>query len=138
MPLWMPREKAQSQETVSAGTFVEHPMFSRTHTVEHEIHTGAKHGHGHSMTQGIRRAYMVPPTFSTASGDPNDTSSHRDVIRETLKARAADETVSDADRESARAMLAAFYPETSPADPKRWQGQGNVAGGAITNSKVKE
>jgi len=45
MPVRMPQQKAQSQETVSAGTFVEHPMCSRAHTSEHEIHTGAKHGH---------------------------------------------------------------------------------------------
>jgi len=77
---------------------------------------------------------MVPPKFSTASGDPNDTSPHTDVIRETLKAKAADETASAGDQESARAMLAMFYPETAPADPNRWQGRGNLTGGAISNA----
>ena len=78
-----------------------------------------------------------PANFLTASGDPNDTSPHRDVIRETLKEKLADETASDADRESARAMLAAFYPETAPADPNRWQGRGNIVGGTISAARVK-
>jgi len=85
------------------------------------------------MTQEIRQAHMVPPNFSTASGDPNDTSPHRDVIREALKAKVADETASDAARESARTMLTQFYPDTMPADPNRWQGQGNVVGGVMSN-----
>ncbi len=77
---------------------------------------------------------MKNANFSTASGDPNDTSPHADVIRETLKAKAADETTSFADRRSARAMLTMFFPDTLPADPNRWQGQGNVVGGAISNA----
>ena len=55
--------------------------------------------------------------FPTASGDPNSTAEHFDVIKERLKAKAADTTVSDAEREQARQMLTQFYPETVPADP---------------------
>jgi len=76
--------------------------------------------------------------MKTASGDPNDTSPHTDVIKEKLLATSKDWNASEELRDQARAMLTMFYPETAPADPKRWQGQGNVAGGAITNSKVEE
>jgi hypothetical protein len=53
----------------------------------------------------------------TASGDPNSTAEHFDVIKEQLKAKATDTTVSDAEREQARQMLRDFYPETAPSDP---------------------
>ncbi len=90
------------------------------------------------MTQEIRRAYLVPPNFSTASSDPNDTSPHTDVIKEKLLVTSKDPTATEELREQARSMLAMFYPETPVADPKRWQGQGNTVGGAISNAaKVK-
>ena len=73
--------------------------------------------------------------MKTASGDPNDTSPHTDVIKEKLRATSKDPDASEELRDQARAMLAMFYAETPPADPNR-RGQGNVAGGAITNSKT--
>ncbi len=76
--------------------------------------------------------------MTTASGDPNDTSPHTDVIKEKLQAASKDADASEELRDQARAMLTMFYPETPPADPNRWRGKGSVIGGAITNSKVKE
>ena len=69
--------------------------------------------------------------MKTASGDPNDTSSHTDVLKEKLLATSNDTSASEELRDQARAMLTQFYPETPPADPKRWQGQGNIVGGVI-------
>ena len=68
-------------------------------------------------------------------GDPNDTSPHTDVIKQALIAKSKDTNVSEREREQARKMLDRFYPFTPPADPNRWQGQGNIAGGVITNTK---
>jgi len=72
--------------------------------------------------------------MKTASGDPNDTSPHRDLIKDKLLNTSNDTNASEELRDQARAMLAMFYPETPPADPNRWRGQGNVAGGAISNA----
>ena len=75
------------------------------------------------------------PDFEFAVGDPNDCSPHTDVIKEKLKAASNDPDTSEELRRQALAMLAKFYPETAPADPNRWQGQGNVTGGVISNGK---
>jgi len=72
------------------------------------------------------------------TGDPNSTASHTDVIKEALTAKSKDPSVSDTEREQARQMLNQFYPDTPPADPNRWQGQGNITGGVITNPSPKE
>jgi hypothetical protein len=76
--------------------------------------------------------------MNTALADPNDTRPHTDVIKEKLLDTRNDTNVSEELRDQARTMLAMFYPETPTADPNRWQGQGNIVGGAISNgAKVK-
>lgn len=78
------------------------------------------------------------PDFEFAVGDPNDCSPHQDTIKEKLRAVSNDSNASEELRRQALEMLAMFYPETPPADSNRWQGQGNVTGGIISNGKRSE
>ena len=59
----------------------------------------------------------MPAWLETASGDPNSTAEHVDVIKTALQCRAASVTATPEEREQAAQMLKQFYQDTPPSDP---------------------